>query len=165
MSRKNKIDVRPEQRRLLAFECRSLRPNALIAIDETLSKGKRLAAIASLSAAVAMLAPVTADFADKLSDAAPEARTTCAVVDGIRERCEAIALIVDNDGARASIVSALEELMAFVDTEHARAEAIAREAGASVISFVSTQRAESGGGKGEPPNAAWLTRALSSSLR
>lgn len=158
MHKPTQPDVRHDQLALLKFERRGLRPMALKLIDKAASKRTKLAAIGAVAAMALALADAPASYAAKIGVAPDLASRSASVIAEVCQTCDRIAALVSIDAADSIIRSELEGLFLKVDGEHARLEKFALTAQAVLLKVGDTLQAMGTGGKGEPPNSAWLTR-------
>jgi hypothetical protein len=159
MTRGSQIDARRDQLQILKFERRCLRRLAAALLSESAGKTVKLTAIAAASAALLSLQGAPAAFAAKIGAPSPEASSAPAFA-AASLACQDLRSMIDSGAATADLAHGLARLFAIVDSEHARFEAMAREASARLLEVVAEP--DIGDGGGNKTLMSWLTQYMTS---
>jgi len=158
MKNTGKIDIRPDQLKILKLENRGLRKMAVALLDKSSSKNTKYAAVAAVSAMLIAMSDAPSYFSDKLDLSPQVSQESAEKITLACTKCEALSSLVEAGAGRLEIITQIKELFSIVEGEHNRLESFAKEQGARLIESNLSPRVGGTGGK-EPP-LLWLNRLL-----
>ncbi len=157
MSANKRIDVRPDQLKILKLENRRLKPMAETLIDPKQHRSAKVAAIAAVALAISTQLDAPHAFAAKLGVSAASAEQSVAAFEQACDRCDDLIALVESGNSASTLKAPLVELFSIVQAEHEKMEELAKEAGARLVEHFGPSAA--GDGSKRPPTA-WLNQLL-----